>query len=1372
MIMDRRHIRTSESGNIFFMLFASVALVGAFGVGASNIMKGLVASMSDVTHKTIAEEKMTAGARLSVQNATVTQGTNGNCDTDPLVEPLPFRTAGTANRPVGGGYLPIEIGATLNDPWGTPYGYCAWDPGTVRDAAGCGGPGANRRIGMGVDDENAAGLVVAVISAGKDRRFTTTCNDFVDVAPADGAPDTPLIGRGIAGDDIVFEYTYNDANGLSGDDLWRVKDTAPDTAQIDKNVEIAGDASMEGVLELRNRGLLLPNETETGPCTALNEAELRINSSASPSVLEICYDTEWVPISMGSGGGGAPGECGENWTAETTPQNGAGSDIAYGNGRYVSVGAWPGYIMTSTDGVTWTNQSLPGTMDDPEGVTFGNNLFVMTAASGTNRIATSPDGITWTARTAPWSGLGIIEFGNGMFVATGWDGNIVSSPDGINWTLQSATGNDWRDVIYGGGKWVIIGSPPSGNVATSNDGITWTIQTGTNPPYTRLAYGDGVYVGTKNGGAAYSSDGITWTDVTLSAGEWNRVVYTSTGKFIAVNYSNSEMAASEDGITWTVETNVFDPYNAPMRAIVEGQDKLIAVANDGAVWSSFCDSGGAPPEEEGPISLPDPVVHLKLDEQSGTNVIDTMNRAIATLTGTSTPPTVTGRIGRAYDLDGADDRILVTGNLAINNLNAFTISFWTYGINNGAAQYLTDNRDAASNGIRFSRDASNAVNLLVGTGGNYVTNEVIPNNVWTHVALAYNSLNLTEAPIIYLNGVAATYSTSTLPSAYTRPAGNWAIGSMLGGGSWNPGRFDDYRIYGQVLSPRQITALYNDRASTAYVAPNPIAIIAAGKYRGKITAFENQACGIKEDGSAWCWGDEANGSMGNGSATHGGGGYVSPVRVETGNGANAFAQVSMGSNFSCGIKSDRTAWCWGTDAAGQLGNGAAATGSQHNPTIVSGGGLWTKISAGGFHACGIQANGNLYCWGDDNNGQLGTNVGPNTDPVMITEPGPWVHVAAGAYHTCGIKADGSAWCWGGQEFGRLGNGLTASMVVDAATPVLETGPWVKIGRGGNHTCGIKLDGSAWCWGQATNGKLGNGLMAPDTGFPQRVLDPGPWIDIETSQADDTSCGIKYDGTMWCWGTDSSQQLGNGAPSSSQSSPSRVLDPGPWAAVDMGLNLTCGLKTDGSAWCWGSDTNGRLGNGAVITGTQNIPTRVENFPNVAPFSFNDAQTLLTKNAAATTVSLGTNGGRIGYDGHSGGLGFTASGQGLLQNPNGNSGLSIESTGAFDSQISLKIAAGSGGAPRSIGVDNVTGNLEFGSNDGGATLFMSSITPLMVINSGGQLGVGTQTPGARLGITGSGIRIGNDLRDCTLSRKGVLRFNNNTMEYCNGLAWTNF
>ena len=195
--------------------------------------------------------------------------------------------------------------------------------------------------------------------------------------------------------------------------------------------------------------------------------------------------------------------------------------------------------------------------------------------------------------------------------------------------------------------------------------------------------------------------------------------------------------------------------------------------------------------------------------------------------------------------------------------------------------------------------------------------------------------------------------------------------------------------------------------------------------------------------------------------------------------------------------------------------------------------------------------------------------------------------------------------------------------------------------------------------------------------------------------------------------------------------------------------------------------GNLGNGPTLTGTQNVPTPVENFPNVAPFSLNDAQTLMTKNTAATTISLGSNVGQIGFDGNSGGFGYSSTGTALLRNPAGHSGLSIESSGAFDSQISLKTVTGA--TTRSIGVDNVTGNLEFGNNVAAVTNFMSAITPQMVINNTGQVGVGTQTPGVRLGISGGGIRVGNDTRTCTISRRGVLRFNSGTMQYCNGSTW---
>lgn len=292
-----------QSGNVFFAMFAVVGMVGLVGASMMTIIKGPVASMQNVTKHTVAENHMIASTRLAIMSAAAIQPDNGDCDADGFVEPIPFRDAGALPHPIGGGLLPSNIGSALTDPWGSEYGYCVWDHGNQVLAMGCGGPSANRLAGAPNDTQ----LSIVVISAGKDKIFQTACNAYVD-ADSDNIPDTPLIVKAAGSDDIVLGHTYAEANtALAG--LWSLKEGAPETAKIDKGIEVEGGGFFGGSLVLGG-GLLLPDQTSSGACIEVNDQQLRRNTEETPPTLEICDwqggAGDWQAISGGGGGSGGP----------------------------------------------------------------------------------------------------------------------------------------------------------------------------------------------------------------------------------------------------------------------------------------------------------------------------------------------------------------------------------------------------------------------------------------------------------------------------------------------------------------------------------------------------------------------------------------------------------------------------------------------------------------------------------------------------------------------------------------------------------------------------------------------------------------------------------------------------------------------------------------------------------------------------------------------------------------------------------------------------------------------------------------------------------------------------------------------------------
>lgn len=292
-------------------------------------------------------------------------------------------------------------------------------------------------------------------------------------------------------------------------------------------------------------------------------------------------------------------------------------------------------------------------------------------------------------------------------------------------------------------------------------------------------------------------------------------------------------------------------------------------------------------------------------------------------------------------------------------------------------------------------------------------------------------------------------------------------------------------------------------------------------------------CGIKYDGSAWCWGYNAYGALG---ADIFGTSITTPVEVA---GNAIWTDISHGYHSACGIQEDGSGWCWGDNGEGQFGNGT--TGDESTPQPMSGAYKWKKIDVGWEFACGITDDGKLYCWGEGTEGQLGIGSTPATQltPAEISGGGQWVDVSAGRVHACGIKSDHTLWCWGQQSSGRLGNGATATSSI--SSPVLVNGghTWKAIGAATNQTCGIITDGKLYCWGSGTYGVLGNGSPS-SISSPVQVSGGGEWMSIGSGLSHHI-CGIKADSSLWCWGHGQYNKTGLNNAETSVDVPTKVTE---------------------------------------------------------------------------------------------------------------------------------------------------------------------------------------------------------------------------------------
>ncbi|HEX8359233.1 MAG TPA: Ig-like domain-containing protein [Longimicrobium sp.] len=342
-----------------------------------------------------------------------------------------------------------------------------------------------------------------------------------------------------------------------------------------------------------------------------------------------------------------------------------------------------------------------------------------------------------------------------------------------------------------------------------------------------------------------------------------------------------------------------------------------------------------------------------------------------------------------------------------------------------------------------------------------------------------------------------------------------------------------------------------------------------------VSAGINHSCGVTAEGEAFCWGSGAFGILGNGDTSD----RYAPTRVA---GPVRWAAVSAGFQHTCGLSTDGELYCWGYNDVGQLGTGEEG-GSRNEPTRAATDVRFTRVSVGGKHSCAIATTRRMYCWGTDAAGQLGNGMsaGRATAPTLTAEELVFREVSAGSEHTCAVTTLQRVNCWGANPSGQLGDSTRAQRQSPVPT---DERSYATVSAGASHSCAITTEGGAFCWGSNNQGQLGTGSTL-DVDRPTAVADGRRYSRI--SAGSDHSCGVDVDGVALCWGRNANGQLGTGTSADSRT-PAPVAAPASFRGVSAGARHSCGVLASGAVMCWGLNSSGQLGTGT--DSPSNVPVR--------------------------------------------------------------------------------------------------------------------------------------------------------------------------------------
>ena len=411
------------------------------------------------------------------------------------------------------------------------------------------------------------------------------------------------------------------------------------------------------------------------------------------------------------------------------------------------------------------------------------------------------------------------------------------------------------------------------------------------------------------------------------------------------------------------------------------------------------------------------------------------------------------------------------------------------------------------------------------------------------------------------------------------------------------------------------------------VVPSPVRVranvsISAIDPTGRIAAGDKHTCAISLNNSIWCWGDNTYSQLG--SSTFSGDFSLVPIQASALPGSRIAKRIVAGTNHTCVLATDGTVWCWGQNGNGNLGDGTFLI--RGIPVQALLGRTAVMVSAGGSTTCASLSDDSLKCWGKGNSGQIGNNatllsnatpVYTSLVPASLSVPGSFTvgHLEIGSAHSCAISVLGAALCWGDVADGRLGITQEPNVLIPTARASLGSTA-SEVAAGGAHTCALLTNGSVTCFGYNDTGQLGQTPTQPASSNATPIVVTLTATATHLSAGKQFTCALLSTAVVHCFGDNASGQLGSDSFGAARETPGAVSGlTGTVVDVVAGTAHACAVMSTGQVRCWGQNDQGQLGIKSKINASS--ATAIATL-NVVPTTIAAPTTVEPTTIAPTTV----------------------------------------------------------------------------------------------------------------------------------------------------------